>query len=80
MEDVVYPISQDKSQFFIGEKCTIYSLKKLTEYYDFKDREYKYQSTIRLTLKISSSKLDEFGKEEQSKIWGLFLNSIAYRL
>ena len=61
-KDNVYPITKDRNSFL--ETSMQCHLKKLTEYYDAKTREFKIQPKIDFTLKIISPKLDEIAKDQ----------------
>ena len=59
--DNVYPITRGKDSILdTSMNCP---LKKLTEYYDAKTREFKNQPKIDFVLKIISPKLDEIAKD-----------------
>ena len=65
VEDFVYPltkIDKDSKEDFSYVSA---SMKKLTEYYDFKTMEFKKQENIQFDLKITNAKLDEIAKDER---------------
>ena len=65
VEDFVYPltkIDKDSKEDFSYVSA---SIKKLTEYYDFKTMEFKKQENIQFDLKITNAKLDEIAKDKR---------------
>ena len=62
IKDKVFPITKGKDT--ILETSMNCHLKRLTEYYDANTREYKNQSKIDFTLKVTSPKLDEIAKDQ----------------
>ena len=51
-QDNIYSINCNKCFLTNGEQCAIFSLKKLTEYFDIESKAYKIQPYIQFNLKI----------------------------
>ena len=64
--DHVQPILREKSLLTTGDQCAIFSLKKITEYFDPETNQYKVHPNVRFSLEIFSPKLDEIAKDKES--------------
>ena len=62
--DHVQPILREKSLLTTGDQCAIFSLKKITEYFDPGTNQYKVHPNVRFALEIFSPKLDEIAKDK----------------
>ena len=62
--DHVQPILREKSLLTTGDQCAIFSLKKITEYFDSEANQYKLHPNVRCVVEIFSPKLDEIAKDD----------------
>ena len=67
--DIVQPLSRDKSLLTSGQLGLAFPMKKLTEYFDYEEYDYKYQDYIEFQLQISCKKVDKYS--EDSEVNGL---------
>lgn len=64
MQTNVYPIKMNtKTTLDVSDKFTVVSLNDLTEFYDYKVKEFKNSKKVSFTLKIINSKLDEIARD-----------------
>ena len=64
MKDRVYPVTENDKE----NKLSIVLLEKITEYFDAKSLELKYQPKIDFCLKIVNEKLDEIAKDKNAAV------------
>ena len=65
VEDFVYPLTEIGKDSKDDFSYVSTSIKKLTEYVDFKTLEFKKQENIQFDLKIINAKLDEIAKDKE---------------
>ena len=66
--DILIDLSLDKSLFISGKDGVVVPVKKVTQYYDVKSKEYKYQDFIEFEMKVTCPKLDEVTIAENENV------------